>query len=242
MPMDPISLVLKQSGLPAALNAATKLITNLLGPASEEAGLLLQDHVRRFRLINQLKVLGKTQNFLDQSGINPKTVPLRVLAPLLESASLNDDESLSEKWACLLANASLGKSNLTLTPLFIKILEQLTPIDVLLLDYLRNQRWIRTPHTEIQYFEFRPTIQKSLELSDIDYKISCENLSRLGLCSLDNTLLPDNVQEDLKKLIDLDGKLIRHDVLILTEFGIEFINSCTTPGETIKGRERIEPL
>lgn len=238
--MDPISLVLKKAGISAALDAASKLITNLLGPASEEAGLLLHDRVRRFRLINQLKVLGKTQKILEQSGINPKTVPLRVLAPLLESASLNDDESLSEKWACLLANASLGKSNLTLTPLFIKILEQITPIDVLILDYLRNQKWIKTPHAEIQYFEFRPVIQNSLKLSDIDYEISCENLSRLGLCSLDNTLLPDKVQEDLKKLIDFDGKLIRHDVLILTEFGIEFINSCTSPGKTPKSREKVE--
>jgi len=240
--MDPISLVLKKSGISAALDVASKLITNLLGPASEEAGLLLHDRVRRFRLINQLKVLGKTQKILDQSGINPKTVPLRVLAPLLESASLNDDESLSEKWACLLANSSLGISNLTLTPLFIKILEQLTHIDVLVLDHIRTQKWIREPHTEIQYFEFRHTMQKSLKLSDIDYKISCENLSRLGLCSRDNTLLPDDAQESLKKIIELDGKLIRHDILILTELGIEFINSCTKPGETIRGRERIEPL
>jgi hypothetical protein len=55
--MDYISLALAKSGIPAAMEAARKLLEKLMGPVAEEVGLLLQDKVRSYRLRNQLIVL-----------------------------------------------------------------------------------------------------------------------------------------------------------------------------------------
>ena len=230
--MDYISVALANSGIPAALEAAKELISKLLGPSAEEVGLLLQDRVRQYRLRNQLKVLGKTQQILVESGIEPKSVPLRILVPLLEAASLNDDENLSERWATLLANASLGNPSINLYPTFVRILDEISAHDVLILDYMRKQMWVYGTSDNIQYYQFRPKIQEALKLPDIDYEVLVDNLVRLGLCISDNSLLPDTVQKSLNQVKELDGKLIRRDVLILTELGIEFTNACTKAGST----------
>ena len=41
--MDPISIALAKSGIPAAIQSATELINKLFGPAAEETGNRLQN-------------------------------------------------------------------------------------------------------------------------------------------------------------------------------------------------------
>jgi len=228
--MDFISVIIAKSGIPAAIEAAKKLLEKLVGPATEEVGLLLQDRVRQYRIHNQLVVLGKTQEMLEDAGIEPESVPLRVLVPILEGAALEDDESLSTKWAALLANAAKKGNNVNLFPSFSNILSQLSPRDAAILDILSREKWHHKEKPENKVLlAFRPTIQKSLELSDSEYDLSVDNIVRLGICVADNTSLPPKVQEDLEILKELDHKLVRRDVLISTQLGMEFINACSKP-------------
>jgi hypothetical protein len=60
-------------------------------------------------------------------------VPLKTLLPLLEYASLEQEDDLQEKWAALLANASASGPILVL-PGFSDILKQLSPQEARLLD------------------------------------------------------------------------------------------------------------
>jgi len=228
--MDYISLALAKSGIPAAMEAAKKLLEKLMGPVAEEVGLLLQDKVRSYRLRNQLVVLGKTQDMLNQAGIEPKSVPLRVLVPLLDGAALEDDDNLSTKWAALLANAATPEYSVNLIPSFSNILSQLSPRDVKILDALLKERWYHKSKPEnIYLFAFRPTIQEPTNLSDEEYDLSVDNIVRLGLCVTNTSALPVAVQQDLQKLHDLDRKLIRRDVLIATQLGFEFLKACSQP-------------
>jgi hypothetical protein len=233
--MDYISLALAKSGIPAAMEAAKKLLEKLVGPVSEEVGLLLQDKVRSYRLRNQLIVLGKTQDMLNKAGIEPKSVPLRVLVPLLEGAALEDDDNLSTKWAALLANAATPEYSVNLIPSFSNILSQLSLHDVKILDVLLKEQWYQETighESEPKYihlFAFRPTIQEPTNLSDEEYDLSVDNIVRLGLCVTRTEALPVIVQQDLQKLYNLDHKLVRRDVLIATQLGFEFLKACSQP-------------
>jgi len=228
--MDYISTVLAKSGIPAAIEAAKELLEKLLGPAAEEAGLLLQDKVRVYRLRNQLAILGKAQDMLNSAGIDPKSVPLRVLVPLLDGAALEDDDNLATKWAALLANAAMQGSNVNLIPSFSNILSQLQPRDAAILDILNKEQWYHTKKPQnIMLFAFRPTIQEPLHLSDTEYELSVDNIVRLGICVIDNKLLPPKVQEDLNQIKIVDPDLIRRDVLIVTRLGFEFLKACSQP-------------
>ncbi|MCJ7508930.1 MAG: DUF4393 domain-containing protein [candidate division Zixibacteria bacterium] len=230
--MDYISVALAKSGIPAAIEAAKDLLQKLAGPAAEETGLFLQDRVRIYRLRNQLAVLGKTQDMLSSVGIDPKSVPLRVLVPLLEGAALEDDDNLATKWAALLANAAMQGSNVNLIPSFSNILSQLQPRDAAILDILHKEEWYHTKKPEnIVLFAFRPTIQKPLNLSDTEYELSVDNIVRLGLCVIDNKLLPPKVQKDLDQIKIVDPDLIRRDVLIATRLGFEFLKACSQPAK-----------
>lgn len=228
--MDYISLALAKSGIPAAMEAAKKLLEKLVGPVAEEVGLLLQDKVRSYRLRNQLIVLGKTQDMLNKAGIEPKSVPLRVLVPLLEGAALEDDDNLSTKWAALLANAATPGYSVNLIPSFSNILSQLSLHDVKILDVLLKEQWYHESKPEyIHLFAFRLTIQETTNLSDEEYDLSVDNIVRLGLCVTRTEALPVTVQQDLQKLYDLDRKLVRRDVLIVTQLGFEFLKACSQP-------------
>lgn len=228
--MEQISLALTKSGIPAAIEAAKDLLNKLAGPAAEEVGLFLQDKVRVYRLRNQLVVLGKTQEMLRSVGIDAKSVPLRVLVPLLEGAALEDDDNLATKWAALLANAAIQGSNVNLIPSFSNILSQLQPRDAAILDTLYKEKWYhKKKPRNIFLLAFRPTLQKSLHLSDMDYELSVDNIVRLGLCVTDNKLLPPEVQKDLDKIKIVDPDLIRRDILIATRLGFEFLKACSPP-------------
>jgi hypothetical protein len=64
---------------------------------------------------------------------------LATLVPLLEAASLQDDPTLAEKWAALLANAADPLSRLDITPVYADILRQLSSQEVKVLDMLFNE-------------------------------------------------------------------------------------------------------
>lgn len=79
----------------------------LFGPLAE-LGDVLSDRIRFFRLKQTIWVLNRAREMCAEAGIEPKQIPLNVLLPLLEKASLEDDgpDSLREQWASLLANAA----------------------------------------------------------------------------------------------------------------------------------------
>lgn len=59
--------------------AARGFLSKVVGPAAEEAGLLLQDKVRLYRFNNQIKAVAKAEKMLSDAGLSPQTVPLRTL-------------------------------------------------------------------------------------------------------------------------------------------------------------------
>lgn len=85
-----------------------KLIAPFSDPVLSEAGVYIADKIRFLRFQNSLHVLERAKQLLSDSGIDPQAVDLKILVLILESASLESNNELIEKWATLLASAASG--------------------------------------------------------------------------------------------------------------------------------------
>ena len=107
------------------------LLRKLAGPLADEVGESLGVWARHYRFRLSVKMWQKTQTMVGQSGLDPHAVSPRLFLPIVEKASVEDDEDLHSRWAALLANASVSD---LVHPSFIEILGQLSPRDAQLLD------------------------------------------------------------------------------------------------------------
>jgi len=91
---------------------AKDFLDALIMPSARELGLFAQDKIRNWRFNNQIKMLVKTRDYCISHNIQPKTISPKLLVPLLEQASLEDDQYLQDKWANLLGNLVDSEQNI----------------------------------------------------------------------------------------------------------------------------------
>lgn len=228
--MTKIEDVLDKTGIPAASKALEEFLRTIAGPAAEEVGLLLKDKVRMYRYGNQLKMLAKAQKMAQDAGVSPRSVPLRTLLPLLEAASLEDDDDLSTKWASLLVNAATTNSPHTIYPSFPHILTQLSPRDAKLLDaiYDTTCRSGSKPGVFAEVGASRKLIMQNMGMSAEEFDVITDNLIRLGLCSGAAIKLDFVEPKDL--MFQIKGK----EVILLTQLGHEFVKACQQPPQKVE--------
>ena len=116
----------------AAVIPFTGMVKRMLGPAADEVGEMLRDRVRLYRYGRQMKCLEKAEKMAADAGFTPQPVPPKILFPLLEGASFEEDETLHDMWAALLANASTRNGS-GVRPAFIAILRNMAPDEATLL-------------------------------------------------------------------------------------------------------------
>lgn len=116
----------------------TDIIKAILGPATGEFAERIHDSVRLYRFGRQLECLKKAEQMAKEAGFTPKAVPIKLLFPLLEGASLEENEDLHTMWAALLANAASPTKAEQVRPGFIAILKQMAPDEALLLKEVRT--------------------------------------------------------------------------------------------------------
>ena len=98
--------------LEKGIDLAKGFLDKLITPAIEEVGLLMKDQLAFFRFKNQVQILNKSRLYCIKHNIEPKAISLKLLVPLLEHASLEEDESLQDKWAMLLTNLVDSEQNI----------------------------------------------------------------------------------------------------------------------------------
>jgi hypothetical protein len=188
----------------------------VVGSPAVEAGAWLADSIRYKRWKSQLKILTKAQRDLANAGIDPQTVDLSVLVPLLELGSLTEDEDLQNRWAALLANAAEG--NGTVPPAYPSILSQLAPRDARVLDAIYE--WVggeyRTKAVPIS------EVAEGVEVIGEWAELAVENLQRLRLVKPSSLTFPGAVQESF-------------DEGFLTALGYDFVYHCRPPGRQLPG-------
>ena len=202
-----------------ALEAAKPFLEKIVNPPLDEIGLLVQDRVRLWRFNQQLKIVTRAKELAEKHNIKLKEVPLKILAPLLEGASLEEDLDLQEMWANLLVNYADNEQQLT-SSIFPNMLSQLSTREVRVLKFnLENYK---------TQFLNRSNWEAGEKLSS--YEIS--NLLRLGILDeestyIDNTETPNSIRNDNRiKMNEHSGLTKKVD---LTELGWLFLKACTEP-------------
>lgn len=111
-------------------------VAKVIGPACYEAGGILTDYTRYYRYKNLLAISDKVDAIharRNSKGMG-STIPPRVAIPILESASLEDDDTLQNVWAKLIANGTDPNFKAILHPGYIEIIKQLTPDEAVILN------------------------------------------------------------------------------------------------------------
>ncbi len=111
---------------------ATDLLHKLTAPVCEETGLLLGQRMKAYRERKLHETLEKADRRLRDSGLEPNPVPPKLLLPIIDGCSIEDNETLQDMWAGLLTSAS-QRADL-IRPSFVDTLKQLTPNEAKFLD------------------------------------------------------------------------------------------------------------
>jgi hypothetical protein len=181
------------------------------------AGGILSDNVRYWRWQNQISILQKVKEKVETSGLTKHQIPLKVLIPIIEHSSLEEEEKLQEKWSNMLANAITNK--VSISPNFVAILSELSPTEVQVLDQLHKESASETDYTKRRELQFsRDAIQKIFALDIKSVDLIVENLYRLGLCQ---PPAGDGIKVGQYKFT-----LRTTEIFEFTSLGFEFVSAC----------------
>lgn len=158
-------------------------LTAVIGEPSKELGGWIADNIKGKRFETQIRIFTRAQQLTQEAGINPSAVNLKILVPLLENGSLEDDETIIDMWAHLLANASVSNR---VRASYIGILKDLEPIEAKIVQFIYEQFKAKygndfTPKLEYAGSISGELIKKNFTLNDIEFEQSIDNLYRLRL-------------------------------------------------------------
>lgn len=186
----------------------------------QEGGGILTDTIRFWRWKNQVSIVKKAQKVIEDSGLDKQKSSLKVLVPLLSSGSLEEDEVLQTKWANLLANAVTG--NVSVRPNYINILNELSSMEVILLDKIYDESNKETDYDKRRQLQYgKEQVCKAFSLTSDQFDLMVENLFRLGVCQSPGStgIMFGSARVALRTT----------DLFELTTLGSEFIKACRTP-------------
>lgn len=206
-----------------------ELLRTLAGPLATEIGETLGVCARHYRFRVALRMLEKTQTMVEQRGLDPHAVPPRLFLPILEKASVEDDEDLHSRWAALLANACVSDS---VHPSFIEVLGQLAPLDARLLDHIYDLCEVQKNLQALSGYWGAKRIADALGVSEDDLTEPYQNLFRLGLLETDyevpNSQTEINIQRAAWGKIKIPSATLKtHERM--SAFAARFVRVCRPP-------------
>ena len=173
-------------GIDAAREMGGFIANYVRGPIEQGLGIF-DDKLRYARWERQQRLMQRAATFLAEQGLKepPNGVPLKFAVPLLQAATIEDDDDLQDLWAHLLVNASV-EPEVAQHRVFVNVLENMSSFDAQVLFCL--QRTSREPHDAIITAELPASAsvwgenmeQPRTQPSD-DVLFSLGNLGRLGL-------------------------------------------------------------
>jgi len=207
-----------------AIRAAEKMgkfIANIAGVPMATALGIVDDKLRYIRWENQLNLMEKANEKLaDRRPYHPtRAIPLQFAVPLVEAASLEDDDYLQDLWATVLVNAADETVEVQVRRAFVSILEDMTSLDVQILRVIgaasQKSPYKLSALSRGFYLGYLP--EKAAELDEFqndipspkkDVRISVGNLQRLNVLSISQSV--DGVFDpDHAELTSLGEELLR---------------------------------
>ncbi len=115
------------------------LIRSLFGNSITEYGEIMTDNIRYRRLKNQISILEKVKDFIDEHNMELKQVNLKVMFPLLNHSSLEENEDLQLKWAKLIKNILTVKIEEVVQQKAVEVLSKMSNADARVMDHMYSQ-------------------------------------------------------------------------------------------------------
>lgn len=120
---------------------AIDFVNRIFGSSLEELGCIVHDKIKFYRWKKCIELVERAQALLQQRALTGELVPipLRIGIPLLDAASIEEDEKLKEMWAQLIANSADPNTRMDVHPGLIEILKQLTPDEAKFIDHVAHR-------------------------------------------------------------------------------------------------------
>lgn len=176
-----------------AIDAGQKFggfISRFVAGSIEQGMGIFEDKLKYMRWERQLRLMQRADQLLQKIGLTQPTrhIPLKLAIPLLEAASLEDDDYLQDLWAKLLVNAANSGSRVTLQRAYIAVLEQLTPLEAAILQKIYALPYDATRHDGVEVGKLPNAVavgkddgkQDTLLEPPEDIRLALANLARLG--------------------------------------------------------------
>ena len=133
--MSNLDKIIEAINLPKRIvDGAELFLKKLLGPTISETGELIADQIRYRRFRNQVIIFTKAKELLLKNHLEPNSINLKTLSPLLEFSSLEEEEDLQNIWANVIANISSYDTEQAINLKCIEVLKSITPNEIILLD------------------------------------------------------------------------------------------------------------
>ncbi len=230
---------------PGATTLAVDLLRRLAGPAADQVGFMLGDKAWEYRANNLIKITLRLQRKLREVGLPANAVHPRLLLPIIENCSVEDNETLQEMWAGLLVTASQEKDSMS--PSFIETLKQLTPDEARLLQQwwtdkirpalakerseaaemdskvreLRRQKGLPDKTESLMTGVRRRVVR---QIQQWDFGVHSDTLERLGLIRRDFGVQVKTTRGGGDEITDVESEVGYR--LVYTEYAVRFLEAC----------------
>jgi hypothetical protein len=203
--------------------ATTAALTQFVGPMFKNLGEQALERAKQVanKAVAQLKVVGR----------DPQPVEPKLLLPLVQAASLENNETLIDRWAALLANAADPAQKVKVQPSFSEILRQLTPTEALLATAITNFTSEESSVTKrASLFQTTYAYRRINGISDEEFAIAIDNLCRLSLTITRGPVPSEAVVQLLGGLaVGANEVLPGKERIAMTILGLTFLTAVTPP-------------
>jgi hypothetical protein len=148
---------------------------------------IFHDKIIYARWERQIRLIDRASAFLAERGLQepPNGVAMKFAVPLLQAATLEDDDGMQDIWARLLVNASIDPK-IAQARAYISMLEDMAPLDARILAELHRAEG--APYTSLNTCDLPATAWPLLDAGDVqplreptdEVAFSLGNLARIG--------------------------------------------------------------
>lgn len=220
MDLNPLS---EAATVLAASKAAEPYLLKVLGAPLEQIGGLLAsplEEMKKRRAARLARIAADAAAQVQEAGAAPIQIPDYIAIPLLEKATLVDDDDLQRMWASLLANASHPERASDVFPSFPTMLAGLSPRHAKFLEVFFNAA-VRDIFVKIRPIQASVIVSHSRRseeqlvrlVGDSSFRwkgneekiATIQHLVNLGILQRDREIPPEDFPKLAKHLLELAG-------------------------------------
>lgn len=172
-----------------ATAGSARFLAKFVSAPLEQAVGILADHLKYIRFERGVRLQQRAEALMKEAGLAAPTreIPISLALPIMQHATLEEDDSLQDRWAALLVNAANASFEGEVLRSYPSMLSQLSPFDALVLDVIYAQPYELALHMGIATVDL-PNSARVIGKDELDQPspsdkvvITLSNLVRLGL-------------------------------------------------------------